>query len=126
MGSRSTQLKKIVVLCIVLWFLMLFGLSRMFFVSDATLNDDGEKIVEKAFGKNVSPEELRKIKLCLGKIERLQQQNDLLQKRLEELKYVILSDYLLTFLPFTSRKLRAPLSFNFRHFFIESQTKPRC
>ena len=97
MLARGAQLKKIVLLCVVLWFLMLFGLSRMFLVSDATLESSGgEKSLEHTLGKSVSPEELRKIKLCLEKIERLQKQNELLQKRLEELKWVWQFAYLIS------------------------------
>ena len=59
----------------------------MFFVPDADLDSNGnEKGLESILGKHITQEEVRKLKLCLEKIERLQRQNELLQKRLDALR----------------------------------------
>ncbi|XP_055332676.1 alpha-(1,6)-fucosyltransferase-like [Paramacrobiotus metropolitanus] len=83
--ANFSRFKRYLLIGLGLWFVMLFGISRMFIVTD--LNSDGNGTdLEKLLGKNAPPEEVQKIKSALERIDKLQKQNDNLQRRLQDLR----------------------------------------
>ncbi|OQV14953.1 Alpha-(1,6)-fucosyltransferase [Hypsibius exemplaris] len=85
MVANYTQLKRFVAVGVALWFLMLFGLSRMFLSSESDSEHVG-KSLEQVLGRIATAGEKQQFKTAMDKIEKLQQQNDILQRRLQDLR----------------------------------------
>lgn len=82
------RVKKWLLIGVALWFFLLFGMSRMFMTTDFDGDTTLDYTLQKLMGKNASPEDLKKIRSALEKIEILQNQNEILQKKLFDLRSV--------------------------------------
>ena len=85
MTANFSRLKRYFIAGFGLWLLLLFGVSRMFLLTE---NGDGSIpiLARQTDGSRASVEEVARINTALQKIQKLQKENDILNMRLRDLR----------------------------------------
>ncbi|GAU93909.1 hypothetical protein RvY_05772 [Ramazzottius varieornatus] len=85
MSAHFSRLKRYFIAGVGVWLLILFGVSRMFLLSDVS-DELIPRLARQTDGRKSSADEAARIDTVLEKIEKLQKQNDVLNMRLRNLR----------------------------------------